>query len=268
MKIRLYWWQEKRENGKENYGDLMSKYLVEKIANKKVRTVSHPSKRINRLVFKHYISIGSIIASANTNSIVWGSGIIKKKDNIRNAKFLAVRGPKTRARILEKGYKCPEVYGDPALLMPNYYNPETEKKYKIGIIPHYVDYKEVKQAFLKDGSVKVIDLLTYNVEQTTSEILECEQIVSSSLHGVIVAQSYSIPALWLKFSDKLSGDNIKFYDYFESVGIPFKEAIFVKPNTLNALKLEALLNANKTVLLADATLLETRKNNLITSCPF
>jgi len=28
MAVRLYWWQEKRSDGNENYGDLLSKYLV------------------------------------------------------------------------------------------------------------------------------------------------------------------------------------------------------------------------------------------------
>ncbi len=268
MNIRLYWWQEKREDGRENYGDLMSKYLVEKISNKKIITVNHPSKRLYKHLFKHYISIGSIISSANKNSIVWGSGIIKKEDNIRDAKFLAVRGPKTRARILEKGFNCPEVYGDPALLMSDYYNPQVNKKYKIGIIPHYVDYKEVKGKFKNNDSVKVIDLLTYNVEKTTDEVLECERIISSSLHGVIVAQSYSIPALWTKFSNKLSGDNIKFYDYYESIGVPFKDEIFVNPNDLNEVLINKILDDNEDVLLADTMLLKSRKNDLIKSCPF
>ena len=199
MRIRLFWWQEKRESGKENYGDLLSKYLVEKISKKKVITVRHPSKRLYRHVFKHYLGAGSIISSANKNSIVWGSGIIKKDDNVRNAKFLAVRGPKTRARILEKGFDCPEYYGDPGLLLPNYYDPDVAKKFKIGVIPHYVDYKQIINSFTGNASVKVIDLLTHDVEKTTSEILECEYIISSSLHGIIVSQAYKIPA----FMDKV-----------------------------------------------------------------
>lgn len=268
MKIRLFWWQEKRENGKENYGDLMSKYLVEKISNKKVVTVSHPSKRLYKHIFKHYLAIGSIICSANKNSIVWGSGIIKKDDNIRDAKFLAVRGPKTRERILEKGYNCPECYGDPALLIPNYYNPKIKKKYKIGIIPHYVDFKEVKNQYINVSSVKIIDFLTNDVEKTTNEILECERIISSSLHGVIVSQTYKIPALWIKFSNKLSGDNIKFYDYYESVGLSFKNETLINPKDLNESLIEKLLDKNKDVLLADNILLEKRKEDLIQSCPF
>lgn len=268
MKIRLYWWQEKRKDGRENYGDLMSKYLVEKISGKKIITVSHPSKRLYKHIIKHYISIGSIISSANKNSIVWGSGIIKKNDNIRDAKFLAVRGPKTRKRILEKGFECPENYGDPALLMPEYYNPQINKKYKIGIIPHYVDYEEVKNNFATNASVKVIDLLTCNVEETTDEILECERIISSSLHGVIVAQAYNIPVLWTKFSNKLSGDNIKFYDYYESVGVPFKDEIFITPKELNKALIEKLLDDNYNVLLANDSLLKQRKIDLMQACPF
>jgi hypothetical protein len=267
-KIRLYWWQEKRKNGKENYGDLMSKYLIEKISKRKVITVSHPSKRLYKYLYKHYIVIGSIISSANKNSIVWGSGIIKKNDNIREAEFLAVRGPETRSRILEKGYSCPECYGDPALLMPNYFNSKVKKKHRIGIIPHYVDYIEVKKQFSDDSFVKVIDLLTYDVEKTTIEILECETIISSSLHGVIVSQAYKIPALWIKFSNKLSGDNIKFYDYYKSVGITFKNEIFIVPKNLNQQLIENLFKENKNVLLANDSFLEQRNKNLIESCPF
>ncbi|GGD02356.1 polysaccharide pyruvyl transferase family protein [Hyunsoonleella pacifica] len=268
MKIRLYWWQEKRKDGRENYGDLMSKYLIEKISNSTVKTVTHPSRRLYKYLLKHYISIGSIISSANENSIVWGSGIIKKDDNIRDAEFLAVRGPKTRKRILEKGFNCPEVYGDPALLMPEYYSSKIDKKYSIGVIPHYVDYKEVKKQFVNNSSVKVIDLLTFNVEKTTDEILECKYIISSSLHGVIVAQSYNIPALWVKFSNKLSGDNIKFYDYYASVGIPFKDEIFIKPMDLNEVLINKILNKNKTLLLADTVLQKKCKRDLMKSCPF
>jgi len=37
-----------------------------------------------------------------------------------------------------------------------------------------------------------------------------------------VAHAYGIPAVWVKFSNKLFGDNIKFYDYFASVGIKYE----------------------------------------------
>lgn len=269
MAIRLYWWHEKRASGLENYGDLLSKYLVEKISKQKVIDIEHPAKGIHKYFFKHFVVIGSIISSATKQSIVWGSGIIKANDNIRDAKFTAVRGPKTRQRILECGFNCPEVYGDPGILLPLFYKNNTvSKKYKIGIIPHYVDFKAVSEHFRNDDRVKVIDLLTKNIETTTDEILECEHIISSSLHGLIIPQAYHIPSLWIKFSDKLSGDNIKFYDYFESMNIDFKNEEYEDPKNLSFEILEQKLETHKSELIQDQAILEQRQKALLKHCPF
>lgn len=266
--VFLYWWQMKRKDGRENYGDLLSKFLAGKISGKKVYTVKHPSKRLFKHVFKHYLSIGSIITSANKNSVVWGSGIIKANENVRKATFLAVRGPKTRERLLQLGYDVPEVYGDPAILLPRFLSPIVEKKYNLGVIPHYVDYPQVKEALKNNPNVKVIDFLTHNIEKTTEEILECRQIISSSLHGLIVSQSYGIPALWVRFSNKLSGDNIKFYDYFESVGINYQEEYALTAEVVSEEKLASLFAATPNTLLPEPQMLALRQEQLLKSCPF
>jgi pyruvyltransferase len=49
------------------------------------------------------------------------------------------------------------------------------------------------------------------------EILSCEFVVSSSLHGIIVAESFGIPARWLR-SDKKGPASMKFYDYYLQTG--------------------------------------------------
>ena len=74
----------------------------------------------------------------------------------------------------------------------------------------FIIYHEMIK-FLKSNQTDAV-FLTNDVEKTTKEIMECETIISSSLHGVIVSHAYQIPAVWIKFSDKLSGDNVKFYD--------------------------------------------------------
>ena len=206
------WWH--LNEGKPNYGDILNPWLVERISGKAVKR-----KELGRFSFgKVYVVIGSVMAIVRSNCIVWGSGIIKKDDHPAKAKFTAVRGPHTRNRLLELGYECPEVYGDPALLLPRYFSPDVEKKYRLGIIPHYVNYEEVSERF-RSEDIKVVNLIDDDIEKVTRDIMSCEMTVSSSLHGIIVSHAYGIPSLWMKFTEQLYGDDIKFSDYFESVGI-------------------------------------------------
>ena len=217
---------------------------------------------------KHYLTVGSIIGLANRNSIVWGSGIIKKNEKVRKAKFVAVRGPKTRNRLLELGYKVPQIYGDPAILLPKLIPDVLDKKYEYGIIPHYVDYEEINKMWGSVEGVKVIDLMTEDIVKTTHEILECERIISSSLHGLIVSHAYRIPALWVKFSDKLAGDNIKFYDYFESVGITYNREFDLHSGEISFEELRDLFAKYSKDMQPDYELLNYRTEKLLEVCPF
>lgn len=239
-KIRLFWWNEIKMQGKskENYGDLLGKYLVEKISQKKVIWAKPSKFSLYDFFSPIYVTIGSILTNVNSKCIVWGSGIVSKDYPIKNAKFLAVRGPQTRKHLLKQGYEVPEVYGDPALLLPKFYNPKIKKEYAIGIIPHYSDFNKVKEFYKNEDSMLLIDLMTNNIEKTTDDFLKCKKIVSSSLHGLIVAHAYGIPAVWQKFSGDIFGDDIKYQDYFESVGIaPYKPEIVSDKMKLEVLDL-------------------------------
>ena len=172
--------------------------------------------------------IGSILHLIRyPNSIVWGSGLVNESllPTIQPLHILAVRGPLTRKVLTEHGYDCPAVYGDPALLLPYYYFPKNaRKKYRIGFIPHYVDEdKEELVKFTNDYSVKIIHMSGYKGWKTViDQILSCEYIVSSSLHGLIIAEAYHIPNLWGEFREPLVGDisrRFKFHDFFQSIGL-------------------------------------------------
>ena len=266
-KIRLFWWNEKIIQGKskENYGDVLGKYLVEKISGKKV-VFAWPKKFSFYDWFSPiYVTIGSIIHNANHKCIVWGSGIINREIAIKKAVFLAVRGPQTRAYLLHSGYEVPEVYGDPALLLPRYFYPTVEKKFKYGFVPHYNDYKLVEKWFENRPDIHLIDLMTNDVESKTIEFLACERIISSSLHGVIIAHAYGIPAVWQKFSDKVFGDDIKYKDYLESVDLAFYQPE-IKSNPYTDEEIEDLFQQ-----LPSLPKSETIKNlcdGLMQVCPF
>ncbi|GAA4942994.1 polysaccharide pyruvyl transferase family protein [Algibacter agarivorans] len=250
---------------KENYGDVLGRYLVEKISNKKV-LFSHP-KKFSILDFWQpiYVTAGSILAHINKKCVVWGSGVIQDNQIVKPAKFLAVRGPETRRVLMSQGYDVPEIYGDPALLLSDYYNPKLDKKYQLGIIPHYVDYEFVKNSFSHIKDVVVIDLMTNDIEHTTNEILQCKYIMSSSLHGIIVSHAYQIPALWIKFSDKLFGDDIKFKDYFKSVSIEPYTPLSIELLNDNE-NFEKLFERDKA--LPDKNIINNLKKGLMDVCPF
>ncbi|MGA9637587.1 polysaccharide pyruvyl transferase family protein [Flavobacterium sp.] len=266
-KIRVFWWNEKVIQGKtkENYGDLLGKYLVGKISGTTV-VFAWPKKWSFLDYFQPiYVTIGSVLTHVNHKCIVWGSGIISKEYPIKEAKFLAVRGPQTRAFLLDQGHQVPEIYGDPALLLPRYFNPIVEKKYKYGIVPHYNDWEKVKDWFVADAEVLVIDLMTTDIESKTIEFLACEKIISSSLHGIIVAHAYGIPAVWQKFSDKVFGDDIKYQDYMESIQIKYytpaiKEECYTKE--------ELALLFNKYTSEPNPEVVETLREGLMKVCPF
>ena len=109
--IRLFWWNEIKIQGKqyENYGDLLGKYLVEKITNNKVVWVKPSNFSILNWFSPIYVTIGSILTHVDKQCIVWGSGIISREYPIKKAKFIAVRGPQTRKHLMLQGFEVPEI---------------------------------------------------------------------------------------------------------------------------------------------------------------
>lgn len=204
--------------GGKNWGDALSPLLSSLISGK---DVNHINPWDNSNTFRYYV-IGSIIPPSSPNSEIWGSGIIKETNyiNVIPKKIHSVRGPLTREIFLKNGIDCPEVYGDPALLYPRFYNPKIEKKYKYGVIPHYVDQNSpwVNKQKERDD-VLIINILD-PINKVVDDIKQCEIILSSTLHGIICADSYNIPSYWVELSDKVIGDGFKFRDYFLSVGRP------------------------------------------------
>lgn len=211
-----------------NLGDTMNVNLVEYITGKVPKT--YRSRGPNSSV-DTYLVIGSILQWARSNTIVWGSGFLRATDALKVApkKICAVRGKLSREKLLSQNIDCPEVYGDPSLLYPRYYKPKVQKKYSLGIVPHYVDKPFVK----KYDSVLIIDVQA-PVNEVVNQICSCEHIASSSLHGLVVADAYKIPSTWIEYSDKVIGKGFKFKDYFSSVGR--KEEVPLQMNSTTTIK--------------------------------
>lgn len=229
---------------KSNMGDLIGPYIYEKLQGVPPQQITKNTSQIPNVL----LTCGSIIQPqvVLANSTIWGSGIINKNFRLiqKPKDVRAVRGPLSRAALIKNGVNCPAIYGDPGLLLPIFYKPKLlPKKFRVGIIPHYVDYAYFKSIFekLQLPDVQIIEM-DQSVEKVCDEIANCEYTISSSLHGIIVSHAYGIKSAWMTTKNKLWGDNIKYDDYYASIGvstsvrpIPFSEVTPSKQSTLHSI---------------------------------
>lgn len=226
--INLHYWPGR--NGKKNFGDELSAFIVSKLLPLNNFVYNKNSSGFE----KNLIAIGSYIQVARSNYYIFGSGARTLKDRVayEHLNTISVRGPKTREFLLSKGIDCPELYGDPALFVSRYYTPRIvpELNGKIGIIPHFTDNTDyVSQDKL--SCFHLIDVCD-DWRRVIDKICSCSHILSSSLHGLICSDAYGVPNLWLEYKDLQEG-HFKFEDYFLSQGRAFD-----KINNINDLNFD------------------------------
>lgn len=204
--IPLYWWR-----GVPNLGDSVSAVLVEGLSGRAVR----PAEKRDR---GKLIACGSTIHRARRGDRIWGTGTLHSEQvpASRTVEISAVRGPETREILTSAGFDCPEVYGDPALLLPEVLPRQraAAPRYRVGVVPHYQDKGRISS---DDPAVATLDIQG-SLDDFLHRLLDCERIVSSSLHGVIFAEAYQIPAHELRLGDEVRGAAHKFTDYYRGTG--------------------------------------------------
>lgn len=106
------------------------------------------------------------------------------------------------------------VLGDPGLLSNLVFKPSSEVKYRVGVVVHYVDEgdRRLKSIAEKPGYLLINPLNT--PQQVVKDITSCQLVLSSSLHGLIIADSFGVPNYWMPLSDKVVGGSYKFEDYY------------------------------------------------------
>lgn len=209
-RVNLEWW-----GFENNLGDTLSPVVFQWVAKNKEINIE---QEINKT--KHVMAIGSIIGSGNFDATVWGSGIHKLSDARKIAKshgyrkldIRMVRGPVSRAFLIEAGYDCPSQYGDPAVLLPLIYSPkELTKKYEYSLISHYT-----KKRNDDIPNLHHINIMTNEYETFIDELLSSKKVISSSLHGIILAEVYGIEAVFL--NDEMDSEIWKYLDWYYSTG--------------------------------------------------
>jgi pyruvyltransferase len=192
-----------------NFGDLIGPLIVEKLADEFIK--NKPTTSDKRL-----LSIGSILHFAQNGDTVWGTGrngkIHKMDHKFDQLDVRAVRGPLTKKFLNDKGIDVPEVYGDPALLLPTLF-PELSikadtKKHEITFIPNLNDISNYKD--IKNKTSPTTPLF-----EIIERIIQSEFVVGSSLHAIIVAEAFGIPARIIKSQTE---DDFKYKDHLLGTG--------------------------------------------------
>jgi len=191
-------WHWRPEDGSRNFGDEIGLQILEKLGYD-VEYTDDPKEA-------DIFTTGSIISYINEHgkegAIVWGSGALEDDitDDFRERfKIAAVRGYLTGKRIDPINGLISAAKGDPALLAPLFWRPTNALTWGLGIIRHHSDTNEYPMADV------VIDS-TESVADIIDKLTRCSTIASSSLHGLILAYAYGIPAMRIPRNDIIGGD--------------------------------------------------------------
>lgn len=201
---------------KTNWGDAIAPHIAYHLSGRKVVNHRDVFNLVGRTV---YTTIGSMLGSMKTPGFeVWGSGFVDSGASlqVRPGRIHAVRGPLTAEKLRTAGVSCPDVYGDPALVVPDFIVPKASaERFELGIIPHFKEKQLPNVRRLAAEGAHIIDIQA-GLQEVVDEINKCDHIASSSLHGLVAADAYQVPAIWVTFSNRPYGDGFKFKDYLAS----------------------------------------------------
>lgn len=226
MSIKLYWHRGpgRADPNRQNFGDYLSPMIVEAVSGKRVEYAPLPKADM--------MAIGTILAKEPKAKYfgfkrrlhIWGSGCGQPEERFSSRHYYhAVRGTQTLQRV--QGSTSNVALGDPGLLAEMLINRPAAKQHGIGFVPHYVDQNSpITQAFLdKFPDTHFIDVYM-PPKEVLRAIASCEFVISSSLHGLVIADAFGIPNVHAQLSAGII-DELKFDDYYSAFGIPSPPAI-------------------------------------------
>lgn len=261
-----------------NMGDILNVMIIENLFGYKVRKHTFLTGELSAIgsglgqftlwsnPFVAFIQrvVGVFFPTVN----VWGTGFIcyKEKDTPfyrKDMRFAAVRGQLSKARV-EKilGHSLEIPTGDAGILSSYLLTGNIKKKYKVGVIAHFKEQDEpVFQKLVNHYKNSTCIDVRQHPSVVINQIAECECIISSSLHGLIIADSLEIPNIHVVVTDKLLGDGFKFDDYYSAYQLTHR---FVD---LNKEEYPSLDNIKKSYPFTHE-MIEKKKREMIQSFPF
>lgn len=207
-----------------NFGDLIGPMLVGRILEERHIQDSQRATATGRL-----LTVGSILQFAEPGDVVWGSGVNGRSPVLVDPSMLdirAVRGPVTGEQLRADAGKVPEVYGDPGLLWARYWPRESyespTQRAPVTIVPNFHDYRNFR------SDPRAVNPRS-PVHDVISRIANSDFVCGSSLHGIIIAESFGIPARLIRPGIE---PPLKYDDYYSGTGRDSHKAAATVPEAV------------------------------------
>jgi len=159
-----------------------------------------------------WVGIGSVLGWFDGfTGTVWGSGrggAELPPHDLTSATVLALRGMETR-KLVKGGDGA--VLGDPGLLITDFIDPDPQGY--TAVVPHFQDQERLFGLYESDTPVDV----TGSASAAILAISRADRVISSSLHGIVLADAFGIPRKWDYYHGSLGG-GFKFLDYASVMG--------------------------------------------------
>ena len=117
-RVDLHFWRP--DDGSLNFGDFLSPIIVDQCLRAHGFTMLDEAPCDARL-----LALGSILQSAYDGDVVTGSvgstvwKMMKRFSKVTHLDIRALRGPRTQEVMRRRGIAVPDIFGDPALLLPS-----------------------------------------------------------------------------------------------------------------------------------------------------
>jgi succinoglycan biosynthesis protein ExoV len=201
--LRLYGWQ-------ENFGDALNHWLWPRLF------PGHTDGDDALL-----LGIGTVLSekvpSHPVRKFVLGAGVGNGRlpEVSDEWTFLAVRGPRTAARL---GLPPEVAITDSALLLRSQLGAISDRRHAVSFMPHIISaYSEHWAPIARDVGFHYIDPRG-PIEDVLRDIRESELLITEAMHGAIVADAFRVP--WIRVqSGEFHAPTSKWLDWTESLGI-------------------------------------------------
>ena len=200
------------ETDQKNLGDLLGRTIPLKLFPECKQFLKPNNNKKNSL-----ICIGSVLNNNDINNLYLGTGLVKQNKILSSMNQIFVRGPLSANCISKK--KTLWITDTGILTSLAFPRPIKNPKYDIVVILHKADkeiYYKNKNNF-KSLGIPVRFNWGYNIDKLINFICNGKIVISTSLHGQIIAHSYGIPSIAVNSGNRIIGFDFKYKDYYASL---------------------------------------------------